>query len=261
MKFGRSEQIEYGILDWAESNRKKNKKHVQNLTESYQFHGMLRPFICTRKDKNGKHILLDASHGHASCEGLISKDELVPCYVIDWIDPDNITDVKKTIMLLNKNRKNWSIIDYIISHSLDLDGIYTTMSNTWKDYKKTKLTMGTVVASFSRDSREHNAIRDGKFIYDVTRDKPFTDDILKTLSSIMGSMNQKNKASIPNNFAREIVECIWGSIEGWNYDTKRFESLLKQLRISFKNGISNNSIPANKDMIREWYKNIAIEIV
>jgi len=257
LKVGKQLNVRYGDIDPSEMNRVEIKSHTNNLTESYVDDGICRTYTITKKNKDGKHILLDATHGYLCIENHVDDDTLIPCYILDWIDPDNKTEVKKMIMKLNINRKNWRIGDYIKSHAKDIRGVFSLMAQSLKDYKKRGLSDGVIVTCYDKQSRSHQEVRSGDFIYDEGTMKPFTDKLLKSLAEITTESNVGSKKRLPNNFNREIAERVWETVDGWNYDYDRFVKLLDNIIMQIRISISNNNLPGNCDAVDDWYKNIA----
>jgi hypothetical protein len=255
LKMGKMVAIPYNEIKPSDMNRDLIKHHTDTLSESYKDYGVMRPFIVTKKDKNGFHILLDVTHGYDSIENLVSPNDLMPCYVVDWVDPNNETDVKKAIIRLNINRKGWKIPNYIKSHARDLGGIYSLMNQSLINYTKKGLSSGVIVSCYDKERDTHSLIKSADFTYDTTH-KPFTDKLLSFFAELTTTLNAGVKKQLPNNFNRELVCRIWESIEGWNHDYKRFLTLLKQIDSQINISIANSNLPGNKDMIDDWYKSI-----
>jgi hypothetical protein len=256
IKQGEQLGVRKGDIDPSEMNRKKIQSHVNNLNESYKDSGICRTYTITRKNKDGKHLLLDSTHGFYCLENEVDDNYELPCYMLDWIDPEDKTQVKTMIMKLNIDRKNWRIDDYIKSHSMDLGGVYSLMAQGLKDYKKRGLSSGVIVTCYDKESRNHKEVRSGDFVYDTPTMQPYTDKLLKTLADITTESNVGSKKQLPNNFNREIVQRVWETIDGWNYDYDRFIRLLDNIVIQIRISISNNNLPGNCDAVDDWYKNI-----
>ena len=268
IQMGYNKDCRYGNLHWHKNNRFEGTKHTSNLTESYKNRGMLRGFIVTEPDKNGKRWLLDVSHGHKACDVFFKKNDKVPCYVIPehMCDPNDDTQVKHMIMILNRNRKNWKIGDYVFSHSLDMGGIYTKIADCFKLYKSSKkvkgLSPGVVCTSFDRLRDTHHEIRDGEFTtYDEGRDWKFTEGMLDFFKNKVNKLNTVgNKAKLPNNFNREVAALFWEQIEKWGYDYNKFLSLLTVTGTTLVISAKKGELPGNKEMISDWFKDITEEI-
>ena len=268
IKVGSNINVPFGDLIWSRMNRKKNKKHALKIGESIKTNGMLRSFTVTRPDKNGKRKLLDMHHGQEGCTSLFKETDNVPCYEISWIDPNDDTQIKEKIMLLNKDRKNWDITDYIVSHKIDNIAIYKNIYDTLKQYgggaknKKTKgLTSGTVVCCWDKKSRAHDEIKDGVFKYNMTRDWRFTEDMLKFFYDKVNRLNKLGAyKQLPNSFTREIAERVWIKIKEWKYEYDKFQKLLSILGPGMITSAKEGLLPGNGPMIAEWFDNYVQEV-
>lgn len=259
---GDQKKIPLSKLRWFRLNREEQKGHTKNLLDSILDNFFLRPVIVFNKSDDGYYDMADVSHLTESIR-YISENESktkLPCYILTWIDGNDDSMKKKITILLNGMRKNWNLKQFVRAHALDWPkSIYQTIFQSMKDYVKSKkgLTPGLVASCYTRDSRNHDALRIAKFDYDLARDLPFTDHMLKSFYNLSVRANPKKKGErLSVGVLREIIERLWKSIEVWGYDFSKYEKFMSYLIPQIETAVENKILFSDKDMMKKFYTNV-----
>ena len=132
---GTGGNCEYQELDWSVTNRELIQSHAESLGESFNKHGLIRPFIVFPKNDEGKYKLADAHHLYKGMDSSIRPDENVPIFILHWVDPNDEEQTQFYIMLINQFQKTWKTYDFVKSYSKTKGGAYSRLLGAIDMYK------------------------------------------------------------------------------------------------------------------------------
>lgn len=191
---------DYDIFNFLTGNRTINANNVKKLKESISENGYKKsqPIIV-----NQDFEIIDGQHRFTACEEL----KLPIYFTIEREDEDSI----KLTQDLNKNQKNWGLIDYIKSYA---DRGYQDYINLLNFVEDRNLNMTTVMVLAWRDRGQaiRNKIMQGKIEFTVYEENR-VDEIINRLKEI--------KEKIPNNL--DIEKKLRNAILGENFAAVMFK--------------------------------------
>lgn len=212
---------DYDIFNFLTGNRTINANNVKKLKESISENGYKKsqPIIV-----NQDFEIIDGQHRFVACEEL----KLPIYFTIEREDEDSI----KLTQDLNKNQKNWGLIDYIKSY---VDRGYQDYINFLRFVEDRNLSVTTaiVLAWGTRNANIRNKIMQGKIEFTVYEENR-VDEIINRLKEI--------KEKIPNNL--DIEKKLRNAILGENFaavmvkimrqDNYDHNRMLKQISTNYR---------------------------
>ena len=259
---GRLESLPKSKISWFKRNRKMKLKHVQKLSKLLKEYNLLRPFIVFDKNDMGFYDLADVSHLKGAIDDMHPEiDFNLPCYILDFIDPNDDDKKQLITILLNKNIKDWNVADFCFSYSIRdeddnvKDSIYSQIYNDINGYKKRGLSMGVVCAAYTKETRMHAQLKDGDFVRNI-KDERFTKDILEYFCNLTGKLNTKGQRQILDNvMIRVFVANMWKTIIQEGHDWEKWETLKRFLAERIVSHAYSNTLPVGDKKINAWYAN------
>lgn len=212
---------DYDIFNFLTGNRTINANNVKKLKESINENGYKKsqPIIV-----NQDFEIIDGQHRFVACEEL----KLPIYFTIEREDEDSI----KLTQDLNKNQKNWGLIDYIKSY---VDRGYQDYINFLRFVEDRNLSVTTaiVLAWGTRNANIRNKIMQGKIEFTIYEENR-VDEIINRLKEI--------KEKIPNNL--DIEKKLRNAILGENFaavmvkimrqDNYDHNRMLKQISTNYR---------------------------
>lgn len=212
---------DYDIFNFLTGNRTINANNVKKLKESISENGYKKsqPIIV-----NQDFEIIDGQHRFVACEEL----KLPIYFTIEREDEDSI----KLTQDLNKNQKNWGLIDYIKSY---VDRGYQDYINFLRFVEDRNLSVTTaiVLAWGTRNANIRNKIMQGKIEFTIYEENR-VDEIINRLKEI--------KEKIPNNL--DIEKKLRNAILGENFaavmvkimrqDNYDHNRMLKQISTNYR---------------------------
>lgn len=212
---------DYDIFNFLTGNRTINANNVKKLKESISENGYKKsqPIIV-----NQDFEIIDGQHRFTACEEL----KLPIYFTIEREDEDSI----KLTQDLNKNQKNWGLIDYIKSY---VDRGYQDYINFLRFVEDRDLSVTTaiVLAWGTRNANIRNKIMQGKIEFTIYEENR-VDEIINRLKEI--------KEKIPNNL--DIEKKLRNAILGENFaavmvkimrqDNYDHNRMLKQISTNYR---------------------------
>lgn len=212
---------DYDIFNFLTGNRTINANNVKKLKESISENGYKKsqPIIV-----NQDFEIIDGQHRFTACEEL----KLPIYFTIEREDEDSI----KLTQDLNKNQKNWNLIDYIKSY---VDRGYQDYINFLRFVEDRNLSVTTaiVLAWGTRNANIRNKIMQGKIEFTIYEENR-VDEIINRLKEI--------KEKIPNNL--DIEKKLRNAILGENFaavmvkimrqDNYDHNRMLKQISTNYR---------------------------
>lgn len=212
---------DYDIFNFLTGNRTINANNVKKLKESISENGYKKsqPIIV-----NKDFEIIDGQHRFIACEEL----KLPIYFTIEREDEDSI----KLTQDLNKNQKNWGLIDYIKSY---VDRGYQDYINFLRFVEDRNLSVTTaiVLAWGTRNANIRNKIMQGKIEFTIYEENR-VDEIINRLKEI--------KEKIPNNL--DIEKKLRNAILGENFaavmvkimrqDNYDHNRMLKQISTNYR---------------------------
>lgn len=212
---------DYDIFNFLTGNRTINANNVKKLKESISENGYKKsqPIIV-----NQDFEIIDGQHRFVACEEL----KLPIYFTIEREDEDSI----KLTQDLNKNQKNWNLIDYIKSY---VDRGYQNYINFLRFVEDRNLSLSTaiVLAWGTRAANVRNKIIQGKIeftIYEENRVDEIINRLKEIKEKIPNNLDIEKKlrnAILGDNFAAVMVKIMRQD----NYDHNR---MLKQISTNYR---------------------------
>ena len=258
---GTVDTIKYGDMDWSDPNRELVQDHADNLGTSVGRSGLIRPFIVFPKNKDGKYKLADAHHLWKGCDPLMSSDQEVPVYILDWVNPESVSETQFYIILLNQWQKKWHTEDFVESFAKTIGGAYTTLLNAFKEYKVLGFTSGVVVAAYlnSRSITLDHPLKQGTMKFNHS-ELLIANTILGHLNTLKGLTGDRLNTN--NNWLRAYTIQLGCTAKKMGSDNGKFTKFLYDLTpgmVQFiKNETKNHSqLEAGDTIVSENYTNVA----
>ena len=212
---------DYDIFNFLTGNRTIDVNNIKKLKESISENGYKKsqPIIV-----NQDFEIIDGQHRFTACEEL----KLPIYFTIEREDEDSI----KLTQDLNKNQKNWGLIDYIKSY---VDRGYQDYINFLRFVEDRNLSVTTaiVLAWGTRNADIRNKIMQGKIEFTIYEENR-VDEIINRLKEI--------KEKIPNNL--DIEKKLRNAILGENFaavmvkimrqDNYDHNRMLKQISTNYR---------------------------
>lgn len=212
---------DYDIFNFLTGNRTIDTNNVKKLKESISENGYKKsqPIIV-----NQDFEIIDGQHRFTACEEL----KLPIYFTIEREDEDSI----KLTQDLNKNQKNWGLIDYIKSY---VDRGYQDYINFLKfvEDRNLSVTTAVVLAWGTRNAIIRNKIMQGKIeftIYEENRVDEIINRLKEIKEKIPNNLDIEKKlrnAVLGENFAAVMVKIMRQD----NYDHNR---MLKQISTNYR---------------------------
>ena len=225
----------YDSFNRLAGNRDIDPKNVKKLTNSIKANGYKKsqPIILD-EDFN----IIDGQHRFRACQDL----GLPVYFTIEKTD-----DSLKLTQDLNKDQKNWSIIDYVKSYSERKFEDYNRLLKLIQDENITTSSAIWLIKR-SRNGNVQQQIRKGTF-------KCSEEDVLR--ARLVLNKIRELKESIPNNFPEEkklrsvmltdrIIVPLMCMMEEENYNHKR---MLKQIKELYRSIDTRSMVTAGESLI------------
>lgn len=212
---------DYDVFNFLTGNRSIDPNNVKKLKESISENGYKKsqPIIV-----NQDFEIIDGQHRFTACEEL----KLPIYFTIEREDEDSI----KLTQNLNKNQKNWGLIDYIKSYADRGYQDYINLLNFIED-RNLNLTTTIVLAWGTRNAIIRNKIMQGK-IHFTSFEENRIDEIINRLKEIKEKIpnnldieKKLRNAILTENFAAVMVKIMRED----NYDHNR---MLKQIASNYR---------------------------
>ncbi len=138
---------DYSIFQEIASNREVNRLHVKRLMESIEEKNLLHLFPIS---VNGKMEVIDGQHRLAAAKKL----KIAIYYMVD----DSIT--KQDISIMNRIKKNWTLMDYINYYTIEKRTEYQKLSRILSKYSE--IGASTILSLLSdQGKRRTDEIKEG----------------------------------------------------------------------------------------------------
>ena len=250
--------VKYGDMDWSDPNRELVQDHADNLGLSVGKSGLIRPFIVFPKNKKGKYKLADAHHLWKGCDSMFSPAQEVPVYILDWVNPESVSETQFYIILLNQWQKKWNTEDFVESFAKTIGGAYTTLLNAFKEYKTLGFTSGVVVAAYlnSRSITLDHELKQGTMKFNHSQ-LLIANTILGHLNTLKGMTG--NKLDNNNNWLRAYTIQLGSTAKKMGSDNTKFTKFLYDLTPGMVQFVENetkrsHSIEAGDTIVSENFK-------
>lgn len=209
-------QIEDLHLD-ADVNRETSVSNIEEKKNKLEENNWLMPIVITSTGKvlEGQNRLVAAKS-----LGL----DTIPVYVADWIDDENVDEVRDVIISLNNGNKAWTQWDYIKSFKSSKVDYAKAYANCVK-YEKT-LTNGNVVNAMFGIGSMNTRFKEGKSKL-ISQEK--YSYLLETCSALVGKFG---KTQFPSQTLRTLI--LWG-ISQDDYGVINY--VVNQMKTSVSNGV------------------------
>lgn len=214
-KFIPNQKIENLHLD-SDVNRETSVTNIEEKKNKLEENNWLMPIVVTSSGKvlEGQNRLLASK-----ALGLST----IPVYVADWVDDEDVDEVRDVIISLNNGNKAWSQWDYIRSFKSSKDAYAKAYTNCIK-YEKT-LTNGNVVNAMFGIGSANSRFKEGKSTL-VNKDK--YEYLLETASSLVVKFG---KTHFPSQTLRTLI--LW-AIPQKDYGVINY--VVDQMKTSVSNG-------------------------
>lgn len=228
------QMITLSKLQWPKTlNRGKDIQHCKDLKESFDNDGFMGAIRVFPADENGYYKVVDSNHTVEALKDIfVSEPDIeAPCLVLWNKDESDAEEVQEAIMILNLMNKEWKLFDFVKSHSsteLKHRPNHKTMVeirenmkkfNTMTKKSKGGITNGVVASMYTKDSRNHKLLREGKFELDPS-DRPYTDYFINNYPSWIWQIGGK-RFKAP--FNRRFVHRMWQLADRWKTEKDGFK--------------------------------------
>lgn len=209
--------------------------HVRTMKVKLDAHGWLGPVSVT----SGGVILEGQHRVHAARE---LGETMVPVYVVDWINEDDVDDVRQVIITLNNDNRPWTLWNYLKTYKND---------NTRKEYQKLysvvqayseTLTPGILYTTYTGESSVNKKTRSGGMKFP---NEKFSDYLVRELRELVMTYGKKKLPAQPlRSFAKLALD---------EEDKGVVEHVIFQIRERLDSG---GSVPEGDVQFSQWFDKI-----
>lgn len=242
MFISKVEMLPLTKISLIDGNRDINESHVQKMYDLIADNGFADTIKVVQRGK--KYFAVEGQHRLESLR--LHKIKEVPCSIIDWLG-DDFEEIQSYIIDLNAHNRSWTLYDYVKSWSDKKIPNYVHLRNQMINYQKT-LSNGVVATCYDGLARSHSPLKKGKLKFiDVT----FSNDLVETLSKLVGSFGKKK---LPAQVLRHA------GVKMLNFDDKY--GILKAFKFSVTTHLSSTSepLPDGDESFGYWFENVVVNV-
>ena len=223
---------QYPIKDLKQSlvNRDIVSNHSDLFAKKIEEYGWLSPIIIDDKGN-----IIEGHHRTLSAERMGLK--VVPVYIVDWVNTEDLDEYQKYIISLNNSNRAWSALDYLKSFSRNKKSYLYVYNQLIAS--KNVLSVGNVLNIYF-NSGANQTFKDGR---SSIKHKEFSeylyDNFLRLKSLYGGNKFQAFTINRACHFAHQ-------KIKG---DRKEMDFIFSQLEELAK---TDNATLSSVEMIRPW---------
>ena len=231
IKFGSALNLEIEKLTHSLVNRDTVDNHVDTMVSLIKNYGFLSPIIV-----NSKYNIIEGHHRVLAAQKLEIK--IIPVYIVDWVDTENLDEYQKYIISLNANNRKWTSLDYLKSFSRNKED-YRYVNNKYNKYKNI-LSVGNLL-NFYFNSGSNVTFRNGKGkIKDMNYSDYLCDNFVRLKTKYGGVKFQAFTINRCCKFAHSKIKNI-----------KEMDYIFRQLELLAKN---DSHTLSSVEHINSWLK-------
>jgi hypothetical protein len=211
-------------------NRDTNVSNIEEKKDKLEQNGWIMPIVVTPLGK--------VLEGQNRLEAAISLNlKSMPVYIVDWIDDNDVDEVRDIIISLNNGNRAWTQWDYIKSYKATNKEYAAAYANCIK-YGET-LSNGVVVAAMFGIGSANSRFKKGG---SELKSREKYEYLLETCKSLV---NTYGKNQFPSQTLRSFL--LWAG----NKEFKLINYIVNEMKTSVRNGVR----VADGDLgLKEWLK-------